>query len=125
MTPLARSSERKKKIFLFCFTIAKLTNLSAQKRQVKDFQIFCAQHTKCSVPEKSGVIELKFGNRAYYVIYFVCSICVIAKHMCHIIHISHWNFELFSSSNHISPLLNRPQGCQGCQKNRKDLRFYT
>ena len=66
MTPLARSSERKKKeIFLFCFTIAKLTNLSAQKRQVKDFQIFCAPHTKCSVPEKSGVIELKFGKRAY------------------------------------------------------------
>ena len=26
---------------------------------------------------------------------------------------------------HISPLLNRPQGCQGCQKNRKDLRFLT
>ena len=24
---------------------------------------------------------------------------------------SHWDFELFSSSNHISPLLNRPQGC--------------
>ena len=23
---------------------------------------------------------------------------------------------------HISPLLNRPQGCQGCQKNQKDLR---
>ena len=38
---------------------------------------------------------------------------------------SHWDFELFSSSNHISPLLNRPQGCQGCQKNRKDLRFHT
>ena len=28
--------------------------------------------------------------------------------------VSHWDFELFSSSNHISPLLNRPQGCQGC-----------
>ena len=26
---------------------------------------------------------------------------------------------------HISPLLNRPQGCQGCQKNRKDLRYLT
>ena len=26
---------------------------------------------------------------------------------------------------HISPLLNRPQGCQGCQKNRKDLRSLT
>ena len=26
---------------------------------------------------------------------------------------------------HISPLLNRPQGCQGCQKNRKDLRITT
>ena len=38
---------------------------------------------------------------------------------------THWDFELFSSSNHISPLLNRPQGCQGCQKNRKDLRFLT
>ena len=25
---------------------------------------------------------------------------------------------------HISPLLNRPQGCQGCQKNWKDLRFH-
>ena len=24
---------------------------------------------------------------------------------------------------HISPLLNRPQGCQGCQKNRKVLRI--
>ena len=24
---------------------------------------------------------------------------------------------------HISPLLNRPQGCQGYQKNRKDLRI--
>ena len=39
--------------------------------------------------------------------------------------VSHWDFELFSSSNHISPLLNRPQGCQGCQKNRKDLRITT
>ena len=29
---------------------------------------------------------------------------------------SHWDLDLFSSSNHISPLLNRPQGCQGCQK---------
>ena len=38
---------------------------------------------------------------------------------------THWDFELFSSSNHISPLLNRPQGCQGCQKNRKDLRITT
>ena len=37
----------------------------------------------------------------------------------------HWDFELFSSSNHISPRLNRPQGCQGCQKNRKDLRITT
>ena len=27
---------------------------------------------------------------------------------------AHWDFELFSSSNYISPLLNRPQGCQGC-----------
>ena len=44
---------------------------------------------------------------------FECDVC------------SHWDFELFSSSNHISPLLNRPQGCQGCQKNRKDLRFHT
>ena len=35
--------------------------------------------------------------------------------------LAHWDFELFSSSNHISPLLNRPQGCQGCQKHRKDL----
>ena len=26
---------------------------------------------------------------------------------------------------HISPLLNRPQGCQGYQKNRKDLRITT
>ena len=26
---------------------------------------------------------------------------------------------------HISPLLNHPQGCQGCQKNQKDLRFLT
>ena len=26
---------------------------------------------------------------------------------------------------HISPLLNRPQGCQGYQKNRKDLRNTT
>jgi hypothetical protein len=26
---------------------------------------------------------------------------------------------------HISPLLNRPQGCKGCQKNQKDLRFLT
>jgi hypothetical protein len=26
---------------------------------------------------------------------------------------------------HISPLLNRPQGRQGCQKNRKDLRITT
>ena len=25
----------------------------------------------------------------------------------------------------VSPLLNHPQGCQGCQKNRKDLRFHT
>ena len=25
--------------------------------------------------------------------------------------LSHWDLELFSSSNHISPLLNRPQGC--------------
>ena len=24
--------------------------------------------------------------------------------------LSHWDFELFSSSNHISPLLNHPQG---------------
>ena len=38
---------------------------------------------------------------------------------------AHWDLELFSSSNHISPLLNRPQGCQGCQKNRKDLRITT
>ena len=38
---------------------------------------------------------------------------------------AHWDFELFSSSNHISPLLNRPQGCQGCQKNRKDQRITT
>ena len=38
---------------------------------------------------------------------------------------THWDFELFSSSNHISPLLNRPQGCQGCQKNRKCLRITT
>ena len=30
---------------------------------------------------------------------------------------THWDFQLCSSSNHISPLLNRPQGCQGCQKN--------
>ena len=89
MTPLARSSERKKK-FLFCFTIAKLTNLSAQKRQVKDFQIFCAQHTKCSVPEKSGVIELKFSNRAYYAIYFVCIICVIAiAHVAYVSYLDH------------------------------------
>ena len=40
-------------------------------------------------------------------------------------YISHWDFELFSSSNHISPLLNRPQGCQGCQKNQKCLRITT
>ena len=40
-------------------------------------------------------------------------------------YLSHWDFELFSSSNHISPLLNRPQGCQGCQKNWKDLRITT
>ena len=26
---------------------------------------------------------------------------------------------------HISPLLNRPQGCQGCQKNQKDSRITT
>ena len=26
---------------------------------------------------------------------------------------------------HISPLLNRPHGCQGCPKNRKDLRYLT
>ena len=26
---------------------------------------------------------------------------------------------------HISPLLNRPQGCQWCQKNWKDLRYLT
>ena len=26
---------------------------------------------------------------------------------------------------HISPLLNHPQGCQGYQKNRKDLRITT
>ena len=26
---------------------------------------------------------------------------------------------------HISPLLNRPQGCQGCQKNQKYLRITT
>ena len=39
--------------------------------------------------------------------------------------LSHWNFEFFSSSNHISPLLNRPQGCQGCQKNQKVLRITT
>ena len=26
---------------------------------------------------------------------------------------------------HISPLLNCPQGCQGCQKNQKDLRITT
>ena len=26
---------------------------------------------------------------------------------------------------HISPLLNHPQGCQGCQKNRKDFRYLT
>ena len=38
---------------------------------------------------------------------------------------AHWDFELFSSSNHISPLLNRPQGWQGCQKNQKDLRITT
>ena len=25
----------------------------------------------------------------------------------------------------ISPLLNRPQGCQGCQMNRKDFRYLT
>ena len=39
--------------------------------------------------------------------------------------VTHWDFELFSSSNHISPLLNRPQGCQGCQKHRKYLRITT
>jgi hypothetical protein len=39
--------------------------------------------------------------------------------------LTHWHLELYSSSNHISPLLNRPQGCQGCQKNRKDLRITT
>jgi hypothetical protein len=38
---------------------------------------------------------------------------------------AHWDFELFSSSNHISPLLNRSQGCKGSQKNWKDLRFHT
>jgi hypothetical protein len=38
---------------------------------------------------------------------------------------SHWDLELYSSSNHISPLLNRPQGWQGCQKNQKDLRITT
>ena len=37
--------------------------------------------------------------------------------------LTHWDFELFSSSDHISPLLNHPQGCQGCQKNRKELRI--
>ena len=44
--------------------------------------------------------------------------------------ITHWDFELFSSSNQnlqwrfrFKPLLKRPQECQGCQKNRKDLRF--
>ena len=36
-----------------------------------------------------------------------------------------WDLELFSSSKHISPLLNRPQGCQECQKNRKCLRITT
>jgi hypothetical protein len=38
---------------------------------------------------------------------------------------AHWDFELYSSSNHISPLLNCPQGYQGCQKNQKDLRITT
>ena len=39
--------------------------------------------------------------------------------------LAHWDFEHFDSSNHISPLLKNPQGCQECQKNRKDLRFHT
>ena len=55
--------------------------------------------------------------------------CKLSKFCCAILRWyipkSHWDFELFSSSNHISPLLNHPQGCQGCQKNRKDLRFHT
>jgi hypothetical protein len=42
-----------------------------------------------------------------------------------IITLVHWDLELFSSSNHISPLLNRPQGCQGFQKNLKDLKLTT
>ena len=39
--------------------------------------------------------------------------------------VTHWDFELFSSLNHISPLLNLPQGCQRCQKNRKEFRYLT
>ena len=31
--------------------------------------------------------------------------------------------EIFKT--HVSPLLNHPQGCQGCQKNWKDLRVHT
>ena len=35
--------------------------------------------------------------------------------------------EIFKTNlkTHLSPLLNCPQGCQGCQKNWKDLGFFT
>ena len=37
------------------------------------------------------------------------------------------NSKIFKTNlkTHISPLLNRPQECQGCQKNQKDLRVHT
>ena len=36
-------------------------------------------------------------------------------------------FKIFETNlkTHISPLLNRPQGCQGCQEIRKELRITT
>ena len=58
------------------------------------------------------------------------SFMYIKKECCNPLHhllvaVAHWDFELYSSSNHISPLLNRPQGCQGYQNNQKDLRITT